>query len=123
MRRIAGHALKGLAWLASPVSFALLIATLHGWAGLAARPRLLAGWGFILVFSIVLPIFLFRSARAAIGHETHRDDRNVLSTGIAVVALAAGAAALTPWRDLAQWLATTLSQLTGFTLPVPAGTP
>lgn len=123
MRRVAGHVLKGLALLSSPIVFGLVIATFHGWTGLAARPRLLAGWGLILVFSIVLPVFLFRAARAAIGHETAREDRNALSTGIALLAIGTAAAVVTPWRELAHWLAATLSQLTGFALPVPAGAP
>ena len=122
MRRLAGHALKGLAFLFSPFFFGGLVATVHGWTGLASNGRLLASWILILAFSILLPIFLFRAARAAIGHETEAADRGALSTGIAVAAVGTVAAVLAPWHELARWLAATLSELTGFSL-LPAGAP
>jgi hypothetical protein len=106
--------LKALAFFLSPLFIGLLVATWKGWDALAASPRLLAGWGALVVFFFVLPLFLTRAGRAAMGHEPAEEARRAWRTG--AVALVVGAAALLlipSWRDLAGWLSETLSDLTG----------
>ena len=119
-RRIAGHFLKALAFLAGPFPFGLAVATVRGWDALSANRRLLAGWALLFGLSVLLPLLLARAARAVLGHESADADRRLLRTGIATLVVALAAAAVTPWRDLGRWLAATLGELTGFSLPPAA---
>jgi hypothetical protein len=112
--------LKSLGFFLWPVFVGLLVATWLGWATLAANPRLLAGWGALVVFFFVLPLFLSRAGRAAMGHEPEREARRVWRTGAAALIVGAAAILLVPsWHDLGSWLAETLSQATG--IPIVTG--
>lgn len=114
MRHIGGYALKSFGFFLAPVFVGLLVATWKGWPTLAANPRLLAGWGALLVFFFVLPLFLARAGRAAMGHEPEPEARRVWRTGAAALIVGAAAFFLIPsWRDLGAWLSETLSELTG----------
>jgi protein-S-isoprenylcysteine O-methyltransferase Ste14 len=114
MKHIAGYALKSFGFFLAPIFVGLVVATWKGWPTLAANPRLLAGWGALLVFFFVLPLFLARAGRAAMGHEPEREARRVWKTGAAVVVVGAAALLLIPsWRDLGAWISETLSDLTG----------
>jgi hypothetical protein len=119
-RKAAGHALKAVAFLLAPFPFGLAVATIRGWSGLTASGRLLAGWMMLIAFSVALPLFLRRAGRAVLGHESARLDRRLLWTGLASLALAVAAAVTVPWRELTAWLVSTLTDLTGFSVPVPA---
>ena len=114
MKHVAGYALKSLGFFLAPIFIGLLVATWQGWETLASDPRLLAGWGMLLVFFFVLPLFLARAGRAAMGHEPEREARRVWRTGAAALVVGMAALVLIPsWRDLGNWLAGTLSDLTG----------
>ena len=121
MRHVAGYALKSFGFFLAPFFIGLLVATWNGWATLAANPRLLAAWGALLVFFFVLPLFLARAGRAAMGHEPREEARRAWRTGAAALVVGAVALLLVPsWPDLGTWLSETLSELTG--IPVmPAG--
>jgi hypothetical protein len=121
MRRIAGHAFKAFAFLLVPLFVVLVAGTVKGWRGLASNPRLAAGWALLLGFAFVLPLFLSRVARAAIGHEPEQEARTVWRTGVAALLLGALALFVLPWRDLLQWVSTTLSNLTGVPVLAPEG--
>jgi hypothetical protein len=114
MRHVAGYALKSFGFFLAPIFFGLLVATWKGWDTLAANPRLLAGWGALLVFFFVFPLFLARVGRAAMGHEPHDEARRAWRTGAAALVVGAAAILLVPsWRDLGEWISITLSDLTG----------
>ncbi|HLN79809.1 MAG TPA: hypothetical protein VK392_01320 [Thermoanaerobaculia bacterium] len=114
MKHVGGYALKSFGFFLGPIFVGLLVATWKGWPTLAANPRLLLGWGVLLVFFFVLPLFLSRAGRAALGHEAERDTRRVWRTGAAALVVGAAAVLLIPsWRDLGAWLSETLSELTG----------
>ena len=114
MKHVAGYALKSLGFFLAPIFIGLLVATWQGWETLASDPRLLAGWGMLLVFFFVLPLFLARAGRAAMGHEPEREARRVWRTGAAALVVGMAALVLIPsWRNLGNWLAGTLSDLTG----------
>jgi hypothetical protein len=114
MKHIAGYALKSFGFFLAPIFIGLLVATWKGWETLGSNPRLLAGWGMLLVFFFVLPLFLARAGRAAMGHEPEREARRVWRTGAAALVVGIAAFVLIPsWRDLGNWLAETLSELTG----------
>jgi hypothetical protein len=114
VKHVGGYALKSLGFFLAPIFVGLLVATWKGWPTLAANPRLLAGWAALLVFFFVLPLFLSRAGRAALGHEAERDARRVWRTGAAALVVGAAAVFLIPsWRDLGAWLGETLSELTG----------
>ena len=114
MKHVAGYALKSVGFFLAPIFIGLLVATWQGWETLASDPRLLAGWGMLLVFFFVLPLFLARAGRAAMGHEPEREARRVWRTGAAALVVGMAALVLIPsWRDLGNWLAGTLSDLTG----------
>lgn len=114
MKHVGGYALKSFGFFLAPIFVGLLVATWKGWPALAANPRLLAGWGALLVFFFVLPLFLSRAGRAALGHEAARESRRVWRTGAAALVVGAAAVLLIPsWRDLGAWLSETLSELTG----------
>ncbi len=119
MRRTSGYVLKGLAFLLSPFLFGMLVATVQGWESLSGNRRLLAGWFFLLLFSVVFPLFLARAGRAVMGHEPAETDRRAWRTGFVAFGVAAVAVFLVPWRDLADWLAATLSELTGMPIVSP----
>ena len=91
----------------------MLVATVKGWQGLQGNSRLLAGWLVLLLLAVAFPLFLAMAGRVSMGHEPARADRLALHAGIASLALAAVALFLVPWRDLADWLSATLSELTG----------
>lgn len=114
MKHVAGYGLKAFAFLLTPIFIGLLVATWRGWSTLAASPRLLAGWAALVTFFFVLPLFLARAGRAAMGHEPATEARRAWRTGAAALVVGAAALLLVPsWRDLASWLAETLSDLTG----------
>ena len=114
MRHVAGYGLKALGFLLTPIFVGLLVVTLKGWETLSASPRLLAGWAAVVTFFFVLPLFLGRAGRAAMGHEPEVEARRVWRTGAAALVVGAAAILLVPsWRDLGGWLAGTLSDLTG----------
>jgi hypothetical protein len=117
LRRFAAHALKALAFLVAPLFVGMLAATIKGWAGLAGNLRLAAGWAVLLGFALALPLFLTRAGRAALGHEPPEAARLAWKTGLLAAALGGLAAFLVPWRDLLEWISSTLSELTG--VPVP----
>ena len=122
-RVAAAHAARALAFVLAPFPIGLVIATVTGWQGLASHGRMLAGWAMLLVASVLVPLFLTRAARVIAGHETERADRRMLWTGIAALVFAGAGAASTPWRELGNWLAATLTDLTGFSVPVPVEKP
>jgi hypothetical protein len=114
VKRVGGYALKSFGFFLTPIFVGLVVATWKGWATLSENPRLLAGWGALLVFFFVLPLFLSRAGRAAMGHEPERQARRVWKTGAAALVVGAAAFLLIPsWRDLGAWLSETLSELTG----------
>ena len=114
MRHVAGYALKSFGFFLAPIFMGLLVATWKGWDTLSASPRLLAGWGALLVFFFVLPLFLARAGRAAMGHEPRDEARRAWRTGAAALVVGAAAILLVPsWRDLGDWISGTLSDLTG----------
>lgn len=113
-KHVAGYVLKSFGFFLWPVFVGLLVATWKGWPKLAASPRLLAAWGALVVFFFLLPLFLSRAGRAAMGHEPEREARRVWRTGAATLAVGAVAFLLVPsWRDLGAWISETLSDLTG----------
>ncbi len=114
MKHVAGYALKSFGFFLAPIFVGLIVATWKGWDTLAANPRLLAAWGALLVFFFVLPLFLARAGRAAMGHEPREDARSAWRTGAAALVVGAAALLLVPsWRELGDWLSATLSDLTG----------
>ena len=114
MKHVAGYGLKSFAFLLTPIFVGLLVATWKGWSTLAENPRLLVGWAALVTFFFVLPLFLARAGRAAMGHEPEVEAKRVWRTGAAALVVGAAALLLVPsWRDLAGWLAETLSDLTG----------
>jgi hypothetical protein len=121
MRHVAGYALKSLGFFLAPIFIGLLVATWKGWPTLAANPRLLAGWAALIVFFFVMPLFLARAGRAAMGHEPPEEAHRVWRTGAAALVVGAAALLLVPsWRELGLWLSDTLSELSGFPM-VPVG--
>ncbi|HEU5251593.1 MAG TPA: hypothetical protein VFW15_16535 [Thermoanaerobaculia bacterium] len=113
-KHVGGYVLKSFGFFLWPVFVGLLVATWRGWPKLAANPRLLAGWATLVVFFFLLPLFLSRAGRAAMGHEPEREGRRVWQTGAAALVVGAAAFLLVPsWRDLGEWLSETLSDLTG----------
>ena len=122
MRHVAGYALKSFGFFLAPIFFGLLVATWKGWDALADNPRLLAAWGALLVFFFVLPLFLARAGRAAMGHEPPEDARRAWRTGAAALIVGAAAILLVPsWRDLGDWISGTLSDLTGIPIVTSRG--
>lgn len=122
MRHVAGYALKSVGFFLAPIFIGLLIATWKGWETLSANPRLLAAWGALLVFFFVLPLFLARAGRAAMGHEPHDEAGRAWRTGAAALIVGAAAILLVPsWRDLGEWLSGTLSDLTGIPIVTDRG--
>ena len=123
MRHVAGYALKSFGFFHAPIFIGLLVATWKGWDNLSQNPRLLAGWGALLVFFFVLPLFLTRAGRAAMGHEPREEARRAWLTGAAALVVGAAALLLVPsWRDLGNWISVTLSDLTGIpVVPNPEG--
>jgi protein-S-isoprenylcysteine O-methyltransferase Ste14 len=120
VRHVAGYALKAFGFFLAPIFIGLLVATWKGWEALSANPRLLAAWGALLVFFFVLPIFLARAGRAAMGHEPHDEAGRAWRTGAAALVVAVAALLLVPsWRDLGEWISGTLSDLTG--IPIVTG--
>lgn len=120
MRHVAGYALKSVGFFLAPIFIGLLVATWKGWDTLSGNPRLLAGWGALLVFFFVLPLFLARAGRAAMGHEPRDEARRAWRTGAAALVVGAAAILLVPsWRDLGDWISGTLSDLTG--IPIVSG--
>jgi len=114
MKHVAGYGLKAFAFILTPIFVGLLAVTWKGWSTLAESPRLLAGWAAVVTFFFVFPLFLARAGRAAMGHEPEMEARRAWRTGAAALVVAAAAVFLVPsWRDLAGWLAGTLSDLTG----------
>jgi hypothetical protein len=122
MKHVAGYALKSVGFFLAPIFIGLLVATWKGWDALSRNPRLLAGWGALLVFFFVLPLFLTRAGRAAMGHEPRDEARRVWLTGAAALVVGAAALLLVPsWRDLGDWISGTLSDLTGIPIVPSAG--
>ncbi len=122
MKHVAGYALKSFGFFLAPIFIGLLVATWKGWDALSRNPRLLAGWGALLVFFFVLPLFLARAGRAAMGHEPREEARRVWLTGAAALVVGAAALMLVPsWRDLGEWISGTLSDLTGIPIVPSAG--
>ena len=120
MRHVAGYALKAFGFFLAPIFIGLLVATWKGWEALSANPRLLAAWGALLAFFFVLPLFLARAGRAAMGHEPRDEARRAWRTGAAALVVGAAALLLVPsWRDLGEWISVTLSDLTG--IPIVTG--
>jgi hypothetical protein len=114
LKHVAGYALKSVGFFLWPLFIGLLVATWRGWGTLAANPRLLAGWAALVAFFFLLPLFLARAGRAAMGHEPDLEARRAWRTGAAALAMGIAAVFLIPsWRDLGNWLAQTLSELTG----------
>ena len=119
-QHVGGYVLKSFGFFLWPVFVGLLIATSLGWPKLAASPRLLAGWGALLVFFFVLPLFFSRAGRAAMGHEAEREAGRVWRTGAAALIVGTAAFLLIPsWHDLGVWLGVTLSEVTG--IPILTG--
>ena len=124
MKHVAGYALKSFGFFLAPIFVGLLVATWKGWDTLAADPRLMAAWGALLVFFFVLPLFLARAGRAAMGHEPREEARRAWRTGAAALVVGAAALFLVPsWRDLGDWLSATLSDLTGIPIVSSPGGP
>jgi len=122
MKHVAGYALKSFGFFLAPIFIGLLVATWKGGDALSRNPRLLAGWGALLVFFFVLPLFLARAGRAAMGHEPREEARRVWLTGAAAFVVGAAALLLVPsWRDLGEWISGTLSDLTGIPIVPSAG--
>jgi hypothetical protein len=122
MKHVAGYALKSFGFFLAPIFIGLLVATWKGWDALSRNPRLLTGWGALLVFFFVLPLFLARAGRAAMGHEPREEARRVWLTGAAALVVGAAALLLVPsWRDLGEWISGTLSDLTGIPIVPSAG--
>jgi hypothetical protein len=122
MKHVAGYALKSFGFFLAPIFIGLLVATWKGWDALSRNPRLLAGWGALVVFFFVLPLFLTRAGRAAMGHEPREEARRVWLTGAAALVVGAAALLLVPsWRDLGDWISGTLSDLTGIPIVPSAG--
>jgi hypothetical protein len=120
VRHVAGYALKAFGFFLAPIFIGLLVATWQGWETLSANPRLLTAWGALLVFFFVLPLFLARAGRAAMGHEPRDEARRAWRTGAAALVVGAAALLLVPsWRDLGEWISVTLSDLTG--IPIVTG--
>ena len=114
MKHVAGYVLKSFGFFLAPIFIGLLVATWKGWEALSTNPRLLAAWGALLVFFFVLPIFLARAGRAAMGHEPRDEAQRAWRTGAAALVVGTAAILLVPsWRDLAEWISGTLSDLTG----------
>jgi membrane-anchored protein YejM (alkaline phosphatase superfamily) len=114
VRHVAGYTLKAFGFFLSPIFIGLLVATWKGWSALAASPRLLAGWAALVVFFFLMPLFLARAGRAAMGHEPREEAQRVWRTGAAALLVGVMAVFLVPsWRDLGVWLSETLSNLTG----------
>ena len=87
-----------------------------------AEPAVARGLGSLLVFFFVLPLFLARAGRAAMGHEPREEARRVWLTGAAAFVVGAAALLLVPsWRDLGEWISGTLSDLTGIPIVPSAG--
>jgi hypothetical protein len=123
VKHVGGYVLKSLGFFLAPIFVGLLVATWKGWPTLAAQPRMLIGWGALLVFFFVLPLFLARAGRAAMGHEPEREARRVWRTGAAALVVGAAAFLLIPsWKDLGGWLSNTLSELTGIPIVSDEGT-
>jgi hypothetical protein len=123
VKHVGGYVLKSLGFFLAPIFVGLLVATWKGWPTLAAQPRMLIGWGALLVFFFVLPLFLARAGRAAMGHEPEREARRVWRTGAAALVVGAVAFLLIPsWKDLGGWLSNTLSELTGIPIVSDEGT-
>jgi hypothetical protein len=122
MKHVAGYALKSFGFFLAPIFIGLLVATWKGWDALSRNPRLLAGWGALVIFFFVLPLFLTRAGRAAMGHEPREEARRVWLTGAAALVVGAAALLLVPsWRDLGDWISGTLSDLTGIPIVPSAG--
>ena len=120
MKHVAGYALKAFGFFLAPIFVGLLVATWKGWETLSPNPRLLAAWGALLVFFFVLPLFLARAGRAAMGHEPREEAQRAWRTGAAALVVGAAALLLVPsWRDLGEWISVTLSDLTG--IPIVTG--
>ena len=123
MKHAGGYVLKSLGFFLAPIFVGLLVATWKGWPTLAAHPRMLFGWVALLVFFFVLPLFLARAGRAAMGHEPESEARRVWRTGAAALVVGAVAFLLIPsWKDLGGWLSNTLSELTGIPIVTDEGT-
>lgn len=122
MRHVAGYTLKAVGFLLAPVFVGLLVATWKGWSTLAASPRMLLGWAALVVFFFVMPLFLARAGRAAMGHEPPVEARRAWKTGAAALLVGAVAVLLIPsWRDLVFWLSETVSDLTGIPIVTERG--
>ena len=122
MKHVAGYALKSVGFFLAPIFIGLLVATWKGWDTLSENPRMLAGWAALLVFFFVLPLFLSRAGRAAMGHEPRDDARRAWQTGAAALVVGAAAILLIPsWRDLGEWISATLSDLTGIPIIPSSG--
>jgi hypothetical protein len=123
VKHAGGYVLKSLGFFLAPIFVGLLVATWKGWPTLAAQPRMLVGWAALLVFFFVLPLFLARAGRAAMGHESEHEARRVWRTGAAALVVGAAAFLLIPsWKDLGGWLSNTLSELTGIPIVSDEGT-
>jgi len=121
-RRNSSTLRRSFGFFLAPIFIGLLVATWKGWDALSRNPRLLAGWGALLVFFFVLPLFLARAGRAAMGHEPREEARRVWLTGAAAFVVGAAALLLVPsWRDLGEWISGTLSDLTGIPIVPSAG--